>query len=104
MVLAAEKMNTERITVTDLLPIVGFKRMIHCEIINIDLKICMVHKKGWIPKFGIDSGNIKTLIQLPWEFDFEIFNEFLKIHMYVDGAHTRVCMPFKIPTYGFSHS
>ena len=34
MVLAAEKMNTERITVTDLLPIVGFECMIHCEIIK----------------------------------------------------------------------
>ena len=36
MVLAAEKMNTERITVKDLLPIVGFECMIHCEIIKKD--------------------------------------------------------------------
>ena len=38
MVLAAEKMNTKRITVTDLLPIVGFECMIHCEIIKKDWK------------------------------------------------------------------
>ena len=55
MVLAAEKMNTERITVTDLLPIVGFKRMIHSEIINIDLKTFMVHKK-------VEFQNLKLIL------------------------------------------
>ena len=92
MVLAAEKMNTERITVTDLLPIVGFKRMIHCEIINIDLKILMVHKKVGFQNLKLIQG-VSKLDGLRFRF-----------WTYVSGDHTRGCMPLKILTYGYAHA